>query len=97
MKKSIIIVIGSFLLVILTTIGSFILGGTYATTNYQNQVKAYHNYYQKTEILLDSVYSQNEDYFRDVLMETDTYFNYEESRDNLTDMNIEIANYKNNK
>lgn len=83
MKKSIIIAIGSFL-----------LGGTIATIYYQNQVEAYHNYYQKTEILLDSVYSQNEDYFLDVLMETDTYFNYEESRDNLTDKNLEIANYK---
>lgn len=86
MKKSIIIAIGSFL-----------LGGTIATIYYQNKVEAYHNYYQKTEILLDSVYSQNEDYFLDVLMETDTYFNYEESRDNLTDKNLEIANYKNNK
>lgn len=86
MKKSIIIAIGSFL-----------LGGTIATIYYKNQVEAYHNYYQKTEILLDSVYSQNEDYFLDVLMETDTYFNYEESRDNLTDKNLEIANYKNNK
>lgn len=82
---------------ILTTIGSFLLGGTIATIYFQNQVKAYHNYYQKTEILLDSVYSQNEDYFLDCLMETDTYFDYEESRDNLTDKNLEIANYKNNK
>lgn len=82
---------------ILTSIGSFLLGGTIATIYFQNQVKAYHNYYQKTEILLDSVYSQNEDYFLDCLMETDTYFDYEESRDNLTNKNIEIANYKNNK
>ena len=82
---------------ILTTIGSFLLGGTIATIYFQNQVKAYHNYYQKTEILLDSVYSQNEDYFLDCLMETDTYFYYEESRDNLTDKNLEISNYKNNK
>lgn len=82
---------------ILTTIGSFLLGGTIATIYFQNQVKAYHNYYQKTEILLDSVYSQNEDYFLDCLMETDTYFDYEESRDNLTYKNLEIANYKNNK
>lgn len=82
---------------ILTSIGSFLLGGTIATIYFQNQVKAYHNYYQKTEILLDSVYSQNEDYFLDCLMETDTYFDYEESRDNLTDKNLEIANYKNNK
>ena len=82
---------------ILITIGSFLLGGTIATIYYHSQVKAYHNYYQKTEILLDSVYSQNEDYFLDVLIETDTYFNYEESRDNLTDRNLEIANYKNNK
>lgn len=86
MKKSIIIAIGSFL-----------LGGTIATIYYQNQVEAYHNYYQKTEILLDSVYSQNEDYFLDVLMETDTYYNYEESMDILIDKNLEIANYKNNK
>lgn len=82
---------------ILTSIGSFLLGGTIATIYYQNQVKAYHNYYQKTEILLDSVYSQNEDYFLDCLMETDTYFDYEESRDNLINKNLEIANYKNNK
>lgn len=82
---------------ILTSIGSFLLGGTIATIYFQNQVKAYHNYYQKTEILLDSVYSQNEDYFLDCLMETDTYFDYEESMDNLTDKNLEIANYKNNK
>ena len=82
---------------ILTSIGSFLLGGTIATIYFQNQVKAYHNYYQKTEILLDSVYSQNEDYFLDCLMETDTYFDYEESRDNLTYKNLEIANYKNNK
>ena len=86
MKKSIIIAIGSFL-----------LGGTIATIYFQNQVKAYHNYYQKTEILLDSVYSQNEDYFLDVLMETDTYYNYEESKDILINKNLEIANYKNNK
>lgn len=86
MKKSIIIAIGSFL-----------LGGTIATIYYQTQVEVYHNYYQKTEILLDSVYSQNEDYFLDVLMETDTHYSYEESRDNLTDKNLEIANYKNNK
>ena len=86
MKKSIIIAIGSFL-----------LGGTIATIYYQNQVEAYYNYYHNTEVLLDSVYSQNEDYFLDVLMETDTYFNYEESRDNLTDKNLEITNYKNNK
>ena len=83
--------------IILTALGSFLLWGTIATICFQNQVKAYHNYYQKTEILLDSVYSQNEDYFRDVLMETDTYFNYEESRDNLIDRNLEIANYKNNR
>ena len=83
--------------IILTAICSFLLWGTIATICFQNQVKAYHNYYQKTEILLDSVYSQNEDYFRDVLMETDTYFNYEESRDNLTDRNLEIPNYKNNR
>lgn len=83
--------------IILTIIGSFLLGGTIATIYFHNQVKAYHNYYQKTEILLDSVYSQNEDYFLDCLMETDTYFDYEESRDNLTDKNLEIANYKNNK
>ena len=82
---------------ILTTIGSFLLGGTIATIYFQNQVKAYHNYYQKTEILLDSVYSQNEDYFLDCLMETDTYFYYEESMDNLINKNLEIANYKNNK
>ena len=82
---------------IITAIGSFLLGGTIATIHYQNQVEAYHNYYHNTEVLLDSVYSQNEDYFMDVLMETDTYFNYEESRDNLTDKNLEIANYKNNK
>ncbi len=82
---------------IITAIGSFLLGGTIATIYFQNQVRAYHNYYQKTEILLDSVYSQNEDYFLDCLMETDTYFDYEESRDNLTDKNLEIANYKNNK
>lgn len=82
---------------ILTTIGSFLLGGTIATIYFQNQVKAYHNYYQKTEILLDSVYSQNEDYFLDCLMETDTYFDYEESRDNLINKNLEISNYKNNK
>lgn len=82
---------------ILTFLISFLLWGTIATICFQNQVKAYHNYYQKTEILLDSVYSQNEDYFRDVLMETDTYFNYEESRDNLIDRNLEIANYKNNR
>lgn len=86
MKKSIII-----------TIGSFLLGGTIATIYFQNQVEAYHHYYHNTEVLLDSVYSQNEDYFLDVLMETDTYFNYEESRDNLTDRHLEIANYKNNK
>lgn len=86
MKKSIIIAIGSFL-----------LGGTIATIYFQNQVEAYHNYYQKTEILLDSVYSQNEDYFLDVLMETNTYFNYEESRDILINKNLEISNYKNNK
>ena len=83
--------------IILTALGSFLLGGTIATIYFQNQVKAYHNYYQKTEILLDSVHSQNEDYFLDVLIETDTYFNYEESRDNLIDRNLEIANYKNNK
>lgn len=83
---------------ILISISSFLLGGTLATIYFQNQVKkAYHNYYQKTEILLDSVYSQNDDYFLDVLMETDTYFNYEESKDNLTDKNLEIANYKNTK
>ena len=82
---------------ILTTIGSFLLGGTIATIYFQNQVKAYHIYYQKTEILLDSVYSQNEDYFLDCLMETDTYFYYEESMDNLINKNLEIANYKNNK
>ena len=82
---------------ILTTIGSFLLGGTIATIYFQNQVKAYHNYYQKTEILLDSVYSQNEDYFLDCLMETDTYFDYEESMDNLINKNLEISNYKNNK
>lgn len=82
---------------ILTSIGSFLLGGTIATIYFQNQVKAYHNYYQKTEILLDSVYSQNEDYFLDCLMETDTYFDYEESMDNLINKNLEISNYKNNK
>ena len=82
---------------ILTFIISFLLGGTIATIYFQNQVEAYHNYYQKTEILLDSVHSQNEDYFLDVLIETDTYFNYEESRDNLIDRNLEIANYKNNR
>lgn len=82
---------------ILISISSFLLGGTIATIYYQNQVNAYHNYYQKTEILLDSVYSQNEDYFLDVLMETDTYYNYEESRDILIDKNLEIANYKNTK
>lgn len=86
MKKSIII-----------SIGSFLLGGTIATIYYQTQVEAYHNYYHNTEDLLDSVYSQNEDYFLDVLMETDTYYNYEESRDILIDMNLEIANYKNTK
>lgn len=86
MKKSIIIAIGSFL-----------LGGTIATIYYQTQVEAYHNYYHNTEILLDSVYSQNEDYFLDVLMETDTYYHYEESRDILIDKNLEIANYKNTK
>lgn len=86
MKKSIIIAIGSFL-----------LGGTIATIYYQTQVEAYHNYYQKTEILLDSVYSQNEDYFLDVLMETGTHYSYEESRDILIDKNLEIANYKNTK
>ena len=73
---------------ILTSIGSFLLGGTIATTHFKNQVKAYHNYYQKTENLIDTLYSQNENYFYDVLMETDTYFHYEESRDNLTDKNI---------
>lgn len=82
---------------ILTSIGSFLLGGTITTIYFQNQVKAYHNYYQKTEILLDSVYSQNEDYFLDCLMETDTYFDYEESMDNLINKNLEISNYKNNK
>ena len=84
-------------LILTSIIGSFLLGVLFATIYFQNQVKAYHTYYQKTEILLDSVHSQNEDYFLDVLMETDTYFNYEESRDSLTDMNLEIANYKNNK
>lgn len=84
-------------LILTAIIGSFLLGVLFATIYYQVQVKAYHNYYQKTEILLDSVYSQNEDYFLDVLMETDTYFDYEESRDNLTNKNLEIANYKNNK
>lgn len=83
--------------IILTAIVSFLLGGTIATTHFKNQVKAYHNYYQKTEILLDSIYSQNENFFLDALMETDTYFHYEESRDSLTDKNLEIANYKNNK
>lgn len=83
--------------IILTAIGSFLLGGTIATIYYQNQVEAYHNYYHNTEVLLDSVYSQNEDYFLDVLMETDTYYNYEESRDILIDKNLEIANYKNTK
>lgn len=86
MKKSIIIAIGSFL-----------LGGTIATIYYQTQVEAYHNYYYNTEVLLDSVYSQNEDYFLDVLMETNTYYNYEESMDILIDKNLEIANYKNTK
>ena len=84
-------------IIITSILGSFLLGGTFATIYFYSQVKAYHNYYQKTEILLDSVYSQNEDYFLDCLMETDTYFDYEESRDNLTDKNLEIANYKNNK
>ena len=82
---------------IIITIGSFLLGGTIATIYFQNQVEAYHNYYHNTEVLLDSVYSQNEDYFLDVPMETNTYFNYEESRDNITDRDLEIANYKNNK
>ena len=82
---------------ILISISSFLLGGTIATIYYQNQVEAYHNYYQETEILLDSIYSQNEGYFLDVLMETDTYYNYEESRDILIDKNLEIANYKNTK
>lgn len=82
---------------ILITISSFLLGGTLATLYYQNQVNAYHKYYQETEILLDSIYSQNENYFLDVLMETDTYYNYEESRDILIDKNLEIANYKNTK
>lgn len=83
--------------IILTAIGSFLLGGTIATIYFQNQVEAYHNYYHNTEVLLDSVYSQNEDYFLGVLMETDTYFNYEESRDIIINKNLEIANYKNNK
>ena len=84
-------------LILTSIMGSFLLGVLFATIYFHSQVKAYHNYYQKTEILLDSVYSQNEDYFLDCLMETDTYFDYEESRDNLTDKNLEIANYKNNK
>ena len=83
--------------IILTAIGSFLLGETFAHIYYQPRIKAYHDYYQKTENMIDTIYSQNDIYFLDYLMETDTYFDYEESRDNLTDRNFEIANYKNNK
>lgn len=83
--------------IILTAIGSSLLGETIATLYFQPRVEAYHNYYQKTENMIDTIYSQNDIYFLDYLMETDTYFYYEESRDNLTDRNFEIANYKNTK
>ena len=85
------------IIIIQTAIGSFLLGVTFAHIYFQPRIKAYHNYYKKTEAMIDTIYSHNDIYFQDYLMETDTYFNYESSRDNLIDRGYEIANYKNTK
>ena len=85
------------IIIIQTAITFLLLGVIFATLYYQPRVKAYHNYYKKTEAMLDTLYSQNDIYFQDYLMETDTYFNYESSRDKLIDRDYEIANYKHTK
>lgn len=49
-------------------------------------LNAYDQYYDNTETLLDSIYSSgvmNEDAFTDIVMETDTYYEYEVSRDKI--------------
>lgn len=49
-------------------------------------LNAYDQYYDKTETLLDSIYSSGvmgEDDFTDIVMETNTYYEYEVTRDRV--------------
>lgn len=49
-------------------------------------LNAYDQYYDKTEALLDSIYSSGvmkEDTFTNVVMETNTYYEYEVTRDRV--------------
>lgn len=62
-----------------------------STTPYGYEYKlelldAYDQYYERTETLLDSICSSGvmkEDAFTDVVMETDTYYEYEVVRDKI--------------
>lgn len=70
---------------ILTAITSLLIGGTLVKDNLHltEELKAYHRYYQQTETLLDSLYDQDPNKFEDIISETDTYINYEITRDSL--------------
>lgn len=51
----------------------------------KSAVYSNHNeYYVKTEALLDSICGTYEDSFRDTIMETGTYYEYEVARENYT-------------
>lgn len=68
---------------ILTAIASFLIGGTLVKNSLTKELKAYHRYYQQTETLLDSLYDQDPNKFEDIISETDSYINYEITRDSL--------------
>lgn len=68
---------------IITGLILFITGFTCYSAGKTAAYSDNHNYYQKTEELLDSIYTWNDSIFIDVIMETDVYYEYEVERDKI--------------
>ena len=75
MKKSI--------LLPLALLGGAMVGSLLTAGVYTHEMSKYKNYYNAVECCLDSIYCEDEDLFLDVIVETDYYQEYLESREEV--------------
>jgi len=74
----------------LVILGIIVLGLLFTNNKYVNTINrqndiinTYNEYYNHSEVLLDSICSMKPYHFYDCVMETDTYYYYECSRDSI--------------
>lgn len=76
MFKKVLYVCGLIVSIICLCIGAYMAG-------YRSGIANFDEYYEKTECLLDTIYIEYPD-FSDIIMDSDTYYEYELAKDKIS-------------